>query len=147
MKQLDERVRNLITKPKSVSTTSNERVVFDSIKEYVTGFARIVYYKSVSGVPTAENAELEMIIEGEFKEGLMNGYCRGMSAINGGCSTGFHVAGLPQGKFCSYKLDGTFAQEEGIYEGKKCTQRMQLRDFDRPILKRDKHATETLKAY
>ena len=113
-------------------------MTFEEIKPYVNGYARIIMYKTVNGVPSVENSEIEQVIEGHFTEGLMSGYCRGISAINGGCSTGYHSAGIPQGKFCTYKLDGTFSQQEGIYEGRKCTQPMKLLTFVEPIAKKQR---------
>lgn len=136
MQKLDGQTRN----PKGIQKSNNSNVIkleignFETIKRFVTGYARIIYYKSVSGIPSPDNSEIEMVVEGEFREGLMDGYCRGISAINGSCSVGYHLAGLPQGKFCSYKLDGTFMQQEGIYEGKKITQAMKIKTFEQPII-------------
>ena len=136
--QLDLKVSKLIKehdqfehlKGKGVKKYRETYLNFDEIRDNLTGFARIVYYKTLSGDPTSDDAQLEMVVEGQFLEGLMHGYCRGISAVNGSCSVGYHHNGLPQGKFSSYRLDGTFATQEGIYEGKKCTQPLEIKTFE-----------------
>ena len=81
-------------------------MVFDDIKEHLNGYARVVYYKRVvqnTGTITKESFELDKVVEGQFVNGEMNGYCRGISAVNGGCFAGFHKNDVPNGKYCYYK--------------------------------------------
>lgn len=108
-------------------------LVFDDIKEAINGFARIVYYRSVGGDTRPDAYELDKVVEGEFRNGEMEGYCRAISAVNGSCSAGFHKASKPNGKWSYYKYDGTFSQPEGIYEGTKCTQKLQIKSFEQAI--------------
>ena len=118
MKDLDTQTRETYLKVKKPTVTTPVKLTFDEIKDSVTGFARIVYYKSTGTTITAENCEIEQIVEGEFANGKMEGYARGISAINGSCAVGFHSNGIPNGKWCLYHKDGHFTEREGIYEGK-----------------------------
>ena len=72
-------------KPGVISVVSKDKTFlqFDDIKESINGYCRIVTYKAINGNPEPENNELESVIEGKFNKGLMEGYCRGISAING----------------------------------------------------------------
>ena len=120
MHKVDEETRD----PKKV-VGSKTQLTFDEIKASVTGYARIINYKVIVGTSgKPDKYELESVVEGEFKHGEMDGYCRAISAINGCCSAGFHEAGKPNGKWSYYRADGTFGQPEGIYEGTKCTQKL-----------------------
>lgn len=130
MQKVDEEVRD----PKKIIGGKTTNLVLDEIKEFVTGFARIINYKVVPGASgKADEYELESVVEGEFKNGEMDGYCRAISAINGCCSAGFHEAGKPNGKWSYYRADGTFGLPEGIYEGQKCTQKLQIKTFEQAI--------------
>ena len=137
LKAHDEDCRDRIKGAKLRKGAQGLNLTFEEIKDSVSGYARIVYYKSTNGTTNAANCELEQVIEGEFHKGKIEGYARGISAINGSCSAGFHHAGIPNGKFCYYKSDGTFAQAEGIYEGHRCIQMMQLKTFEQAILTKD----------
>ena len=118
-------------------TVASQQYSFEDLKQGVTGYARIVYYKSNNGTTDPDHCELEQIVEGEFNQGKIEGYSRGISAINGSCSAGFHHDGIPNGKWCYYKADGTFSQTEGIYEGQRCIQAMEIKTFEQPILKKN----------
>ena len=134
MKDLDTQTRESYMKNKKPTVTTPVKLTFDEIKESVTGFARIVYYKTTGSTVTADNSEIEQVVEGEFVNGKMEGYARGISAINGSCAVGFHSNGIPNGKWCLYHKDGHFTQREGIYEGKRCVQPIQLKTFEQAIL-------------
>lgn len=95
-------------------------LTFDEIKESLNGFARIVYYKSTTTDPSPLYNQIESMTEGEIKNGLMNGYCRSISAIDGSCAVGFHKDGIPNGKWTCYKANGEFSLPQGLYEGSSC---------------------------
>ena len=116
---------------------NKEFMQFDDIKESINGFARIISYKAFNGNPEAENNELESVVEGQFKGGLKEGYCRGISAINGSCSAGFHKAGVPSGKWTAYKSTGEFSHPEGFYDGTTCTKNIGITDFNTACAKKE----------
>lgn len=110
------------------------QVYWDEIKDAVTGKARIVKYVNHAIVPnikidaTEDKAqkqlkmdfkelEIKEIEEGCYENGAKHGYCRIISARDGSCEVGFFVNDEPKGKYAMYNLDGTYAKEEGLYEG------------------------------
>lgn len=105
--------------PAVVVEITDEDLQFDDIKESLNGWARIISYKSIDGYKT-KNCELESVVEGKFKNGLKEGYCRGISAINGSSCAGFNKQGIPHGKWSAYKPTGEFSHPEGLYEGTSC---------------------------
>lgn len=100
-------------------------VYWKEIKEGITGYVRIIKYTNHS-VPTVldvdqmeksgsklinmkpENLEIDDITEGQFKNGMKDGYCRVMHAKDGACEVGFFQKDAPMGKYCMYKADGTY---------------------------------------
>ena len=119
----------------NVVSKDKEFLQFEDIKSSLNGFCRIVSYKAINGNPEPENNELESVVEGKFKNGLMEGYCRGISAINGSASAGFHKEGIPHGKWTSYKINGEFSHPEGLYEGTTCTKNIGIKTFNEAIVK------------
>ena len=80
-------------------------VYWKDIKDGITGYARIIKYTNHS-LPNEidinqteklnklinlkpSNLEIESVIEGAFKEGFKDGYCRVMHAHKGSCEVGF----------------------------------------------------------
>lgn len=57
---------------------------------------------------SSANLELVSVEEGQFREGKKEGYCRIIHATDGSCEVGFFSKDLPMGKYCKYKLDGTY---------------------------------------
>lgn len=110
-------------------------ILYDDIKESLTGWARMVSYKSHSDYPSWTSNELDSVVEGEFKNGVKHGYARGISAIDGSCAAGFHTEGSPNGKWVFYKPNGEFAKPEGLYEGNVCTKQIKIHDYKTKILK------------
>ena len=82
---------------------------FDDIRDSLTGYGRMVYYKSNHSNPDPVYNELERMEEGHFYRGLKDGYCRSLSAVNGTAAAGFHVNGNPSGKWCAYRANGEFS--------------------------------------
>jgi len=107
------------------STQSRGRpnyILFDDIRECLDGFARIVAFRNTNpGSLNKNNMAIEMVIEGQFKDGLKHGYCRLISCVDGSCALGHHYKGEQYGKWCYYKPDGDFMMPEGIYKGQECT--------------------------
>ena len=140
MRQLYQKYQQSLDKNvvPTAQTQTVPRVLFDQIKDSLNGFARMIYYKVEDNVPEAKSNELIAIEEGEFKQGLKNGYVRGISAQDGSCAVGFHVGGVPNGKWTMYKANGEFALPQGLYEGSSCTQRIEIANFHERILKVNK---------
>lgn len=65
----------------------------------------------------------------------MHGYARGISAIDGSCSAGFHESGVVKGKWTSYKSTGEFAKQDGLYEGRILTNPLEIHNFNTRITK------------
>jgi len=126
--------RNVIKK-KTIANVDAKPVYYDELAEGINGYARIIKYvnHSISKYQTddgkeedytgfglvnekSENLEIVEVTEGQFEEGKKQGYCRVISA-DGSCEVGFFDEDLPKGKFAKYNLDGTYAMEEGLYEG------------------------------
>ncbi len=72
----------------------------------MTGYARLIKYKSSNSNNDSAHNEIESMEEGHFVKGLKDGYCRSISAIDGSCAVGYHKEGLPNGKWCYYKYNG-----------------------------------------
>ena len=111
-----------------------EDLMFDDIKESLNGWARIISYKAIDG-DADKKCELESVVEGKFKNGLKEGYCRGISAINGSSCAGFNKQGIPHGKWSAYKPSGEFSHPEGLYEGTTCQKNMEIKTFNEGIMK------------
>ena len=91
--------------------TVNKAVYLEDILQGLTGFARIIHYTNHS-LNSAENqkplCEIDIVEEGEFLEGMRNGYCRVMNATDSSCEVGFFQHNTPMGKYCKYNVDGTY---------------------------------------
>lgn len=131
-----------------IKTNVEQKPVFwKDIMEGVTGYCRIIKYTNHS-VPTVidvdkmassgskmintkpENLEIAEVIEGQFKDGLKDGYCRVMSARDGSCQVGFFQKNVPMGKYCMYNLDGTYLLPEGLYEGEgQCKSKLDIANY------------------
>jgi hypothetical protein len=108
---------------------SHKFVLWDDIKEYFTGFARIIEFKCMAkGIdgypdPTIENADrhnwITSISEGQYKKGMANGYVRYVNAHNGHCKMGYHLNGQAHGKWVEHKAVAGHWQNKGIYKGDK----------------------------
>lgn len=82
----------------------------------INGFVRIVKYY----IDNLNQNNLLEITEGRFEKGMKSGYCRVISATSGSCEVGFYYRDDPKGKYCVYKADGTYLQEEGLYDKNCC---------------------------
>jgi hypothetical protein len=143
----NEKVRDrFLKKGKSLNTTprQTEYLQFKDIASSLNGYARFVSYKvnqshlesqTNSLTPEARYSELEYVAEGQFRAGLKNGYCRSISANDGSSAVGFHLNGVPQGKWSSYKPNGQLSRPEGLYEGTTCTQQITIHNYETRILK------------
>lgn len=99
----------------------NKIVFLDEIKPMLTGYARIVKYnnKSINKYLAEDNMvdsgkrlvkfkadqlELTEMEEGQFKEGMKNGYCRIINCEKDEqfCEAGFFHEDKPCGKFCKF---------------------------------------------
>ena len=70
------------------------------------------------------------IIEGNFKNGKKNGYCRTIHAINGHCETGFYKDDEVNGKYSEMcLLDGKVWSEPGIYNGREKIKDLAITDY------------------
>jgi len=128
----------------NVAARQTNYLKFNDIKDSLNGYARIISYKVNQSkeesqynslTPEAKYCELEYVSEGHFRNGLKNGYCRSISANDGSCAVGFHLDGIPQGKWSSYKPNGQLSRPEGLYEGTTCTQQITIHNYETRILK------------
>ena len=57
-----------------------------------------------------------------------------LKADTGNCEVGFFKENQPMGKYCEYKLDGTYAQPEGLYEGEgNCKTKIEIANYMQKI--------------
>ena len=135
--------------------TSFNQIFWDEIKDAITGKARIIKYVNHSIVANikmditeekgkahkalkmdARDLEIKSIEEGCFENGKKHGYCRIISAKDGSCEVGFFVNDEPKGKYAMYNLDGTYAKEEGLYEGaQNCKTKIKIANYMQKILR------------
>ena len=74
------------------------------------------------------------VFEGSLRQGKEHGYCRIIRPIEEGtCELGFMVDGIVSGKHCSFNLDGSLNDAEGLYEGKKMAYKMKIENFVQKI--------------
>ena len=94
----------------------------------MTGYGRMIYYqtfnKDAHGRPdptviSSRKNMLMFIKEGEFTQGLADGYQRQLIAQNGHCRLGFFERNEPYGKFVEYDIDGTEFRKIGVYENEE----------------------------
>jgi hypothetical protein len=69
------------------------------------------------------------VYEGQFDQGLKNGYVRGISAVDSSCSAGMHEKDVVNGKFISFKPTGEIARPEGFYDGVTLKQQITINNF------------------
>ena len=140
-------------KGEAVSTKKKTLVYWDDIKAALTGYARIIHYVNHSNVfkqvgksnevfgehmtltdQKPESLEVTMIQEGRFEEGKNKGYSRIITSdVENACQVGFFIDGQPKGKHAYFKLDGTFSQPEGLYEGDKLSTKIAIANFMQKI--------------
>ena len=98
--------------------TPKEFLKFEDIKASLCGWARFISYQTTNvGSRDPTYKRIDSIFEGQFDQGLKNGYVRGITAIDGSCSAGMHEKDVVNGKFISFKPTGEIARPEGFYEG------------------------------
>lgn len=86
----------------------------------------------------AKNLEIKTVEEGCFKDGMKDGYCRLIDANTGNCEVGFFQKNVPMGKYCMYKLDGTYVLPEGLYEGQgQCKTKIEIANYMQKISRGD----------
>lgn len=70
------------------------------------------------------------LYEGEYKNGLPDGFSRQINAYNGFCKLGYYKMGKPWGKWCEFSSLGKDWNKEGIFAGEgKCVASKRLKDF------------------
>lgn len=136
--------------------TNKKKVYWDQLKDSLTGVARIIIfenkdtkfsdydneYKEVKCYNfDTKNLLFKSIVEGNFEKGLKNGYCRVIipDATKDArvCQVGFFQEDLPQGKYVSFKFDGSIDEKEGIYENGKLSHAIKLAQFKEQIQTRN----------
>lgn len=110
---------------------------YDEIKESLMGYARIIKYTNKIGDPNmdSQSCEIVSVEEGFYSQGMKNGYCRIISAIDGSCECGWFVNDQVKGKYCKYNSQGSYDFPEGFYEGENCTQIMKLANYNHKVLR------------
>ena len=68
--------------------------------------------------------------EGELYKGRYSGFVRHINAFNGYCKIGYYQEGEPYGKWCEFKSDGSFWQQEGLWKGSDCVRQKKIKDFN-----------------
>lgn len=122
---------------------THQFILFDDIKEVLTGFGRFTYYRCFSknelgefdpSFSDAKGNWLMNIKEGEFKQGKADGYQRQLSAYNSHCKQGYFKNDQPYGKFVEYDKTGKEWYPEGYYlSEKECVKRENFESFEENI--------------
>lgn len=137
-----------ISKKKTIANVDAKPIYYDELAAGIDGYARIIKYinHSISKYQTddgkdedytgfglinekSENLEIVEVSEGHFTNGKKDGYCRVISG-DGSAEVGFFEDDEPKGKYCKYNLDGTYMQEEGLYEGyEECQKNLTIANY------------------
>ena len=124
-------------------------LLYADIVECITGVVRMIEFRcfNQSGIsedtdlslgspdPTIEGAHrinlVMSLIEGDFKKGRPNGFCRRIDAFNGYCQMGYFSEGKVLGKYAEHNLlTDEKMNEPGLYFTKKeCLAKMPPKDF------------------
>lgn len=87
---------------------SEKTIPYEDMEQALTGYGRIIkyqVYQEEEGLQ-AQNCQLTYIIEGKFKNGMMDGYCRLVDCQDGEVHVGYFKDDMPQGKYVRFSLDG-----------------------------------------
>jgi len=93
---------------------TNQFVLFDDIKDSLTGYGRFMEYRCFTTNPKGDydptfdankNNWIMEIKEGEFYKGLASGYQRQLIGYNGHCRLGYYRLNEPYGKYVEYDKD------------------------------------------
>ena len=114
-----------------------EPLVFEDIQEALNGVGRIVHYKAEGkDIHNPLNCTLDKVVEGQFKNGLKDGYTRQISAVDGSCAAGFHKEDIPHGKMIHYLANGEVKGDQGFYKGQTLDSKMIISNFNEGITKK-----------
>ena len=107
-----------------------EFLKYDDIKASLCGWARFISYQTTNpGSRDPTYKRFEALYEGQYDQGLKNGYVRGITGIDGSCSAGMHEKDVVCGKHLSFKNTGEMAKPEGFYEGVVLKQQITINNF------------------
>ena len=119
---------------------------FLDIKKQLNGYGRIIYFTSSDPEYKAENSSLLKVQEGQFKEGLPDGYSRVFNApAEGSAELGQFSQNQPLDKYVKMTLGGEVI-EEGTRDTEqeirqKCIQALQ----EIPVLKQYRYESENVR--
>ena len=60
------------------------------IENHLTGYGRMIFFHSKDKEMKPENNSLHQIVEGQFKKGKMDGYCRVFDTTYRNCHVGYY---------------------------------------------------------
>ena len=124
---------DLLKQLKIGKTSENQKSQFsyEEIEKSLNGFGRMIQYKSHNDSFAPENLQLIEVFEGQFRKGLMEGYCRHFVAKEKDSSMvelGFFKEGQPSGKYSSFSFEGAVL-EEGIKERDQLVKQIPIGNF------------------
>jgi len=118
-----------------------EIIPLEKIQKSLDGYGRILKYRVIDEEqPFSDlNCELVYVVEGKFKNGLMDGYCRLIDTQTEEVHVGYFKEDVPMGKYSRYTIAGEI-QEQGIKEEDELVKDIEINNFMSRILdtKRDK---------
>lgn len=116
-------------KPVAKRVTAREQIYFDDIGQALTGYGRIIYYRSNGDINNPMDNSIEFVHEGKFRQGEMDGYCRSFDAIDEGhVEVGFFKDGRSLGKYQEFKINGELISQ-GIKDGDDVIKQVEIADF------------------
>ena len=114
-----------------------ETLYLDDFIHALNGFGRIIFWRCFGDVANPLDCAIENVQEGRFRQGAMDGYCRSLDAVDEGfVEVGYFKDGVSQGKYQSFKIDGTLLHQ-GIKDGDDMIKEVEIADFNTRNLQSD----------
>ena len=133
LKVIGQQNKNVPTKKHQ----KEETLYLDDFIHALNGFGRIIYWRCFGDIHNPLDCAIEYVQEGKFKQGAMDGYCRSFDALDDGfVEVGFFKDGVSQGKYMSFKIDGTVLHQ-GIKDGDDMIKEVEIADFKTRNLQSD----------
>jgi hypothetical protein len=85
---------------KGTKTKDQKIINFEDVVSSLNGYGRIIKWTCIGDDFSPENNVIQQVVEGKFKEGMMDGYCRMIDAsTNEEVHVGYFKEDLPMGKY------------------------------------------------
>jgi hypothetical protein len=110
-----------------------QEAMYEDSMRVLNGITRVLEYEVIQDEDGNQGLNLTAILEGQLKNGKLDGYARVMNFVTEICMVGYWTPRInqvenwtsivqlskPFGKFCSFYNDGSYKNKEGVYDGWK----------------------------